>query len=515
MPQNRLFKALENPDRYTHDVDHVQRIETHISCVFLVGPLAYKLKKAVNFGFLDFSTLARRRHFCEEEIRLNSRLAPDLYRRVVAVTGTADQPRINGPGPVIEYAVEMNRFRQRDLYSALLANKQLSVSQLEQLAGGVARFHSAAAIADPASQYGRQDVVLRHMLDNFPAISWTPMSTANKDLLNDLEDWTRHRARQLAPVIEQRRLVGRVRECHGDMHLENIVTWQDQPTVFDGIDFEPELYWIDVISEIAFLTMDLEKRGAHSLARRFLNTYLESSGDYSGLNLMRFYLVYRALVRAKVCALTASSEGRLAAHASHDRQMARAHVELARRYSRPNHPQLVITFGLSGSGKSTAALKLVEQCGFIRLRSDVERKRLAGLAPLDRSHSALAVGLYSARFTELTYRRLLELAQTVLIAGYPAIVDATFLQARQRQAFQKLAAGLQVPYRILEMRASPDTLRERVRKRSGDPSEAGLAVLESQLARHAALTPGEHDYALPINAENGNQHWLAKEHFAA
>jgi len=454
--------------------------------VILAGDYAYKLKKPVDFGFLDFSTLASRRHFCEEEIRLNRRLAPAIYLDVVPVTGSIEAPRFGGTGEPIEYAVRMRRFRREDEFDRLAERRALREEHIDALAAQVAAFHEQAAIAPAGGPWGTPEAALAPCAANFAHLLQLPLPGPQKTRVERLQRWTLAEHQRLRPMIAARLAGGRVRECHGDLHLANIVLLDGQPLVFDALEFNPALRWTDVMSELAFTVMDLEHRGHHEFAQRYLDDYLAATGDYAGLALLPFYLVYRALVRAKVAALRAQQpEGPSgAAHATLDAFEIETHLALAERFATPHRRCLVLTHGVSGSGKSFVARWLLQGGAWIRLRSDVERKRLAGLAPLQSSRSGLAADLYSSKATEQTYERLRELAAQVLDAGFPVIVDAAFLRTKQRAAFAGLAEAKGIPWVVVALGAPAQVLRERVERRLAhgtDPSEATVGVLEHQL----------------------------------
>jgi len=295
-----LFAALLDPACYPHPVAGVRVLETHISWVLLTGEYAYKIKKPVGLGFLDFSSLELRRHYCEEELRLNRRLAPELYLDVVEIRGTPGAPRIGGEGPLLEYAVRMREFPQAALASRALASGAFGAAEVDALAALVARFHEGALRAPESERFGSPDVVLADALQNFEQLLPLVKSAPDDRALRELRLWTKREFAARGEALAARRKQGFVRECHGDLHLRNIVLLDGRPVPFDCIEFNAELRWIDVMSEVAFLAMDLEDRGRRDLAWRFLGRYLEATGDYAGLAVLPFYLVYRALVRAKV-----------------------------------------------------------------------------------------------------------------------------------------------------------------------------------------------------------------------
>lgn len=492
--QTRLIQALRDPTRYPHPARDVGLIETHVSWILLAGDYAYKLKKAVDFGFLDYSTLERRRRFCDEELRLNRRTAAEIYLESVAITGTVDDPTVGGTGPALEYAVRMVRFPQEALFGALLAHGRLTPAHIDQLADAIARFHQRVAAAGPDTPYGTPDAVWAPVAQNFAQLRPRRRDAATLEQLARLEAWSTATFATLRPLLEQRRSAGLVRECHGDLHLDNIVWLHGRPTPFDAIEFNPNLRFIDVASEVAFLTMDLDDRGHGALAWRFLDGYLTHSGDYPCLALLRFYQCYRALVRAKVAAIRLDDASLADAERARVQQVCAGYLELAARYTRPPAPRLIVTHGLSGAGKSRLAGRLVEALGAVRLRSDVVRKRLFGLAPQQGSGSPPGGGIYDTAAGERTYHHLAELAALLVGAGHTVIVDAACLRREQRELFRDLARRLDVPFALLAVRADPALLHERVAARAAraeDPSEAGPEVLARQLAAYQAPDPEE------------------------
>ena len=502
---DRLIAALRSPACYPHAVEKVELLQTHISCVLLAGDFAYKIKKPVNLGFLDFSTLAARRFFCGEELRLNRRTAPGVYVDVVPVSGSESAPVLGGAGPAIEYALRMRRFEQNVLLDRMARRGALAPQHVDALALVVARFHESIERAGPDREFGSAGRILAPALQNFEQMRELLSAKADLALLARLRDWTAREHAALAGVFDARKRDGWVRECHGDLHLGNIALLDGVPTPFDCIEFSADLRWIDVINEVAFLMMDLIDHRLPRLAYRFLNAYLERSGDYAGVRVLRFYLVYPALVRAKVSCLRAHQPGIVPREQSDIEQEYRRHLHLAERMAAPRHAALLIMHGPSGSGKTTIAQSLLETLGTVRLRSDVERKRLFGLPADARSGAEPDAGLYAPEASERTYARLAELAREVLAARYPVIVDAAFLKRSRRERFAGLARSEGANFAIASCAVSPPTLRERVARReriARDASEAGLAVLERQLATEEPLTADETAHALAIDAEH-------------
>ncbi len=476
-------------------------IETHISSVILAGEHAYKIKKPVNFGFLDFSDRAQRRHFCHEEIRLNQALSDGLYLHVADIFGSADAPRFDAEGQPIESAIVMRRFADGARLDEVLAHEGLALEQMDELATRLADFHAQAPRVEPSSTLGEPATVYYPMAQNFEQIRPLLASddTASHAQLERLRLWTEARYASLQTLLAARKNDGFVRELHGDMHLGNMARVDNKIIIFDAIEFNASFRWIDVMSELAFVLMDLQDRGLPAHANRLLNRYLELSGDYAGLELLRVYQTYRAMVRAKVAllgiAFGGTDEQIAAARANYAR-----YTNLAEHFTQTTPPQLIITHGFSGSGKSHAALILAESLGLIRIRADIERQRLFP----QRGEDGLNAGRYSPQATTKTYQRLFDLAQELLQSGWCVILDATFLKAASRANARELTVRLGVPFHIIDMHCPDELLRQRLLTRvkaGGDPSEATLDVLSAQQSGAEPLTDEEKPKALPLRCD--------------
>jgi aminoglycoside phosphotransferase family enzyme/predicted kinase len=479
--EQSLATALTNPACYDHDVGKVSVAETHISWVFLTGRYAYKVKKPVKLPFLDFSTLRKRHHFCLEELRLNRRLAPELYLGVVPIGGSRAAPHV-GRRPAFEYAVKMEQFGPDARLDEKLRAKAVPRTAILDFAEALAEFHDGLTPVhgDPTGRAARVAA-----LDNFAVLEPITIGATRQDL-STLRSWTEREAASLEGVFAQRSAAGAQRECHGDLHLENLLLRNGGVVAYDALEFDRALREIDVVSEASFLAMDLIAHGRPDLAYDFVNRYLEVSGDYGGLDVLRFYLVYRALVRAKVRAIKAAQARRTTDE--------RPYLETALELIRHRPPLLLITHGLSGSGKTTVTDELVGPLRALRVRSDLERKRLYGLSTRARTGTAVGQGLYAAGATALTYERLATIADRALRHGFNAIVDATFLRRRERTAFRQVAAANAARFAILDCTAPAEELRRRITTRfaaARDASEATLAVLEHQLAGHEPLDRAE------------------------
>jgi len=503
---HKLIMALQDPAVWPDCPERVELVETHISWVFLTRDFAWKIKKPVEFDFLDFSTLKLRKQFCDEELQLNRRTAPELYLGVVPICGTVAAPKIDGTGEPIEFAVKMRRFDDAGLLSRMAMEKRLTPALIDNLAETIAEFHGTIRQARTESDYGRPRYIQQDALDNFVAIE----QRANGDELHEaavrhLKAWTIAEGLRLTAILTRRRENGFVRECHGDLHLRNIVEIDGRPCLFDCLEFNARFRWVDVISEVAFLVMDLEEHGEERFARRLLNRYLERTGDYGGLKVLRFYLVYRAMVRAKVDMIRLRDRTQSAAQRRVFLNEFGEYVSIADHDAQRTQAPLLIMHGLSGSGKTAVSQRIVEESHTISVRSDIERKRLHGIAETDRVSGAATDRLYSPHATRRTYSHLASLATTVIEAGFPVIVDATFLQAEERAQFRELARKLGVPFRIIACAASEEELLARVSARSADDqdaSDAGVAVLRKQLLIETDLKQEPVDELIIVDTTN-------------
>jgi aminoglycoside phosphotransferase family enzyme/predicted kinase len=490
-----LPDVLLDPAVYPHATAGLALIETHVSWVVLAGDYAYKLKRPVRFPFLDYSTVELRRAACATEVALNRRWAPALYLGVAELVRTPQGPRFDRPGTPLEPAVRMRRFDRALELNALVHEGRVRPAELAALGADVAGWQSAGPAAEPDAPWGTPAEVLAAMLENLDALR-QPDQPLPQAALAALAAWVAREHAAITPSLAARRQAGRVRECHGDLHARNVVRLDGRLTPFDGIDFAARLRFIDVASDAAFLAMDLERLGREDLSAAFVDGWLAAGGDYGAATVWRWFLVYRALVRAKVDALRARQPGADAAAAWSE---SRRFVAAAADYAARPPGLVVITCGPSGSGKSHAAAALAATLPAVRLRSDIERKRLAGLAPDARSGSQLDAGLYDPAMTRRTYAHLAAAAGGLARAGLDVIVDATFLDGGERQRMAGLASAAAAPFAIVECAAPAPLLRERIAARRTDPSEATLEVLAHQLAAAAPLSPAERRHAVRVD----------------
>ena len=501
-----LITLLQQPETYDHAVDKIQLRETHISLVIMTGQYVYKIKKSVDYGFLDFSTLEKRKIYCEEEVRLNSRLAPNMYLGVVPICGDLNSAKINGKGTIIEYAVKMRQFDTRHEFDKLLASHQLDQRLIDETAVVLANFHSNIAVASKDAPYSTPEAIYHSVRENFEQIAllgkqWLE-SHHTTTVLQSLRQWADAQHKTLETVFTARKTDGFIRECHGDLHLRNITLFEGKVTPFDGIEFNKNLSWIDVISDIAFILMDLDSHDRYDYSRQLLNRYLSLTGDYSGLEVLNYYKVYRAIVRAKVVGLRLLQLERNNNDLSIEIEK---YLRLAMDYIQPKKAKLIITNGSSGSGKTFISQLLLEKSDIIRIRSDVERKRIIKLNKMHRNDNKYNSGIYGEEASSMTYNHLLHLAGIILNAGYSVIVDAAFLKKEQRQLFCKYAHTNDIPFLIMHCLSQIDLQRERLNKRAldaRDASDADTEILMHQLKSQETLTTEERKFSITINNNN-------------
>lgn len=489
-----LIHALLDPERHAGAVDSVELVETHISWVLLAGGFAYKIKKPLKLPFLDFSTLEQRHRYCQEELRLNRRFSPDIYLGVIGIFHTQEDPRWEGVDPPIEYAVKMRRFDDSNRLDRVCARGQLQAAHLKELAQALCAFQAQTAVAQASSNYGVVGNYLALVRDNFHDLLLALPQRGDQLRLQSLQSWSETQFADHSPLLATRRESGHVREGHGDLHLANMVLIDQHVRIFDCIEFNEQLRWLDVADEMAFTYMDLVAHKQPGLANVFIDDMLSCTGDYESVRVLRFFAVYRALVRAKVAALR-MQEGQ------EDASAARGMIALADRLAAPVPKRLIITHGLSGCGKTHATTQLLladPLAATVRIRSDVERKRLLGLTATESREANAEEGIYSPQINALTYARLLSLAERLLQAGGTVIVDATFLRHADRQVFQALAIDAGANFQILAPVATPKQLAERIETRRAarlDASDATLDVLAHQMHSLEPLTLDERQLA--------------------
>jgi aminoglycoside phosphotransferase family enzyme/predicted kinase len=474
-----LVAFLSRGEAYGLPEQPVEQITTHAALIFLVGERAYKLKRPVRYSFLDFSTAARRRQALEAELRLNRRTAPMLYRRLIPVVRTADGGHaLAGTGQPVEWLLEMQRFDQAALLDRIAERGELDGATIDALAEVIAGFHEHAEKRRGRGGYAAMRQVVDGNAEDLAGLAETVFAAKAVD---DLNERTRAELERRRDLLKQRRRAGKVRHCHGDLHLGNIVLWEGRPVLFDCLEFDEALATIDTFYDVAFTLMDLCHRGLRSLAQRLLNGYLDATWDDAGVALLPLFLSCRAVIRAKVQGLAAEHEDDAEARAR-EIEAARAYLDLAAGFLAPEPPRLIAIGGVSGTGKSTLARKLAPALGAapgaVLLRSDVVRKKLCGVRPTER----LGPEAYDERVSRRVYDTLAARAAEVLAAGHAAIVDAVFLDPRERARIEQTAVDRGAPFHGLWLTAPAEVLAQRVEARRSDASDATLAVLRDQLA---------------------------------
>jgi aminoglycoside phosphotransferase family enzyme/predicted kinase len=489
LPQ-ALLACLQNPAAYPHAAATIEHFQTHISHVFVAGDYAYKLKKPVDFGFLDFTTLDKRRAVCHDEVRLNARLAPEFYLGVASICRTPAGYRVapHGCAPdeiEAEVAVQMRRLPQDGMLNRLAAHGQLTLDHMTDIARQLARFHTDARIGAEVERYGSPDYIRAPVMQNFeqtrPYIGRVVSAAVHAHLRARSETFLQTHA----AVFAERVRTGYIVDGHGDLHLRNMCQFEGRVVIFDCIEFNPALRAGDTMNDIAFLTMDLDHRALTGHANRFLNDYLEQTRDYAGLKLLDFYQAYRACVRAKVLAFEsdAADDARLRTDVEHN---SASYFDLAEQYLVPRRAGILLTCGVSGSGKTTLARQAATYLNGVMVRSDAVRKHLAGVGLLERGAQGVDEGIYTPAMTERTYAALRQHAREILTSHRWAILDAVYGRRSERAAAAALAHELGVPFGILYCQVPRAELERRLDQRSAhgrDVSDATAEILDRQTER--------------------------------
>jgi uncharacterized protein len=506
-----LIRQMLQPEFYPHTVQEpVQLLQTHISYVLLTGEFAYKVKKPANFGFLDFSTLEKRHYFCQEELRLNRRLSPDLYLTVKAIAQEGDRYRFaeeTEPSAIAEsiteYAVQMRQFPQEGLFSHLFQAGKLTPELVRQLGVVVAEFHAIAETNPEIRNYGSRTAVQRVDANNYSISKAFIGQSQTQQQYDETRSFTTRFFEHHADWFTQRQMDEKIRECHGDLHLNNVCYYQNTIRIFDCIEFTPDFRNIDVIYDAAFMVMDLEFQGRGDLANLFLNSYLEQTGDYWSAALLPLYLSMRAYIRANVNALALDDPAISEADKTNYLQRSKDYYRLAWRYAKRSPGRLVMMSGLSGSGKSIVACQIAQQLNAIHIRSDAVRKRLAGISLKARGDQGGIAnsGIYTPEMTQLTYERMLELGIFLAQQGWSVVLDAKYDRVNLRQAVLEAAQTAQIPIRIVQCTAPVKVLRDRLQRRIGDVSDATADLLDIQIKADEPLTEGERAIATILQTE--------------
>ena len=487
-----LVEQMKQPQFYPHAVENVKTDQTHASYIFLTGDYAYKLKKPINFGFLDFSTLEKRKFFCEQELGLNKPVAPELYLEVLPITKEKGKFILNDMGEAVEYVLKMRQFPQDDLLINLFKQGLLTEERLEELGKVIARFHTDSKTDDYINSFGEVDKIRAGIKENYQQTEKYIGVAQTQKQYEETQQFTNAFLEQ-RELFKSRQNHHKIKECHGDLHLKNICLWHNKIQLFDRIEFNESFRFVDVMYDVAFTVMDLEVRESKNLGNAFLNTYLEQTGDWEGVQVLPLYLSRQAYVRAKVTSFLLDD-----LDSEPDRQKttqtAADYYRLAWQYTQRNQGRLILMSGLSGSGKSTVARRLARHIGAIQIRSDAVRKHLSGIPVGDRGGDEM----YTPQMSENTYTRLVELGGLLAGQGFPVILDAKFDRQIWRNKAIALAQSKQIPLTILHCTAPLAVLKERLGDRQ-DISDATPDLLEQQQSTSEPFTQAEQEYVTTID----------------
>ncbi len=489
-----LLQALSNPAAYPHPAEKITVHQTHISAVFLAGEFAYKIKKPLNLGFLDFTTLESREHFCREEVRLNRRLAPEVYLDVVPIMQSSGRLSVGGKGETVEWAVKMKRLDECRTLLSLLKTDQLRPDILEILAERLTKFYAGADGENHIAEFGRWSVVAANCHENFEQVAPYVGRTISADVFEKLKQTTTEKLEKLMNKIKSRAKRHVPRDTHGDLHLDHVYLFPEEKppndlVIVDCIEFNERFRFSDPVADIAFLVMDLKFRGRPDLAEKFAEAYFSASGDEEGKELLPFYVSYRAVVRGKV-------EGFELKEAEIPKQVKEAALQRARAHfllasselSAPaERPCLVLIAGLPGSGKSTIARGLVEKAGFTRISSDQTRKELAGIKESETARTEFGSGIYTSEWNDRTYDACLKKAESLLFQGKRVVVDASFAEEKRRIAFLNSARAWGVPSLLLLCTADETEIKSRLSRPRENFSDAGWTIYQQAVKRFEKL----------------------------
>ena len=501
---SRLIEQMLASEFYPHFVeDKIKSIQTHASWVFLTGKYAYKLKKEVDFGFLDYSTLAKRKHYLIQELELNRQVAPELYLEVLPISKCCDRFILGSTENICEYTLKMRQFPQEALFSNLLQAGKLDRDRLKELGRIVAEFHQGTQTNEYIASFGSVDQIRIAFDENYQQTQKYIGSLQTIEQYQTTKAYSDRFFRQYQDLFKKRVETSKIKECHGDLHLSNICLWQDKIQLFDRIEFNESFRYVDTMYDVAFTVMDLEAKHRQDLANVFLNSYLEHSGDWEGLQLLPLYLSRQAYVRAKVNSFLSEDSQVNQAKQQQAQEAARSYYQQAYNYTQANSSSIIMMSGLSGSGKSTVAQEIARNIGAIQLRSDAVRKHLAGISLKETGD------IYTPEMTQKTYERLKELGIMLAQAGYKVILDAKYDRIDLRQAVIEQAQIHDIPLKIVHCNAPISVLRGRLNQRKNDISDATADLLISQQAKTEDFTSDELEFVTKVDTSQAWQNLLS------
>ena len=476
MLESKIFESLKKPGFYGPDVESVDVLQTHISYVALTGRYAYKVKKPVDFGFLDFSTLEKRKYYCEEELKLNKRLCPDIYLDVVPITSENSRLTLNGSGKVVDYAVKMKEFPQKQIMTNLLKKDKVSEKTIEDICDVLVDFYKSGKKSEEIEKFGRLETVKRNIDENFEQTQPAVDVTIPRDIYNFIKKANEEFFKQKKDVFEKRIKDNRIKDCHGDLHSGNIVL-SDKIYIFDCIEFNERFRYCDVTSDIGFLAMDLDYLNHPFLSSYLIRRYIEKSGDEDILEMLNFYKSYRAYVRGKVIGFRLDDSNIEEIEKKEIIKTAEKYYRLSYYYAsllsvdlQIDRPIVFVVSGLSGTGKSTLASKLVVDYNAYYLNTDIVRKEIAGIDKFERHHDPINTGLYSEEKVDYTYEKVIEKTAEFLKKRDNVVLDATFQKKKHRGMVEKIASEKDAVFVLIQTTAPDDVVKkwldERVRKKT-------------------------------------------------
>jgi len=458
-----LVRALLEAEAYPETTGKIELVQTQMSFVFLTDEFVYKVKKAVNLGYLDYTSLDKRQFYCQREVELNRRLCFEVYLGVVPITRDRGAILVAGKGEVIEHAVKMRRLPQEAMMDVLLADNRVSAEMVTRMAQKLAAFHQQAETNANISTFGQVDTITQNTEENFAQTEKYIGSTISPDKYQHIKDYTDSFIQENAPLFDKRIARGRIRDCHGDLHAAHIC-FTDDICIYDCIEFNDRFRYCDVASEVAFLAMDLDHYGRADLSRSLVNAYVDESQDRELPELLNFYKCYRAYVRGKVESFKLDDPYIAPAEKRHTLEIANSYFDLAHAYTR-SRPMLFITTGLVGTGKTTLAQALAKRLGLIVISSDVTRKQLASIPITEHRFEEFDTGIYSLEFSRKTYAQMFSQAKNILSEGRSVIIDASFTKAEERLKAKRLAEEMGADFFIIECTLDEESIKQRLARR--------------------------------------------------
>ena len=492
-----IVRFLQDPQSYPHETTaEIKHLETHISHVFLCGDYAYKMKKPLDLGFLDFTSLAKRKYYCEEELRLNSIFAPEIYLDVLPIYEKEGQFSFEQEGKVVEYVLKMRQFEQEQILSSKVEKGTISHDLLTELAQKLAGIHQKADSDQEISSFASVENIRKIADQNFAQTQDYIGTCISQQRFEQIQEFTLHFLDKHQTLFESRQQSGKIRECHGDLHLNNICVYNGEIQFFDRIEFNKEYRNIDVVYDLAFLIMDLHYRKEHRAATTVMNEYFEHSGDYEGAALLSFYACMRAYIRGKVTSFRLNDPEINEQEKEAVIAEAKAYFELAASYAAPEQTAIWITSGLSGSGKSTVARKIAAQKTFLIIRSDALRKHLTGVPLYEKGPQ----DIYNSEVSQATYDKLIQLADFLTGFGVSVLLDARFDKIKWRTRAMKLALQRELEFKIVYCKAAPRELKRRLQQRTTDVSDASASLIDQQSKTFEDFTQEEKEFILEASA---------------